>query len=53
MKFQSDTPGSITGIRFYKGVGNDGVHLGNLWTEGGTLLGSATFTNESAPAGRR
>ncbi|KQV70342.1 DUF4082 domain-containing protein [Rhizobium sp. Root1220] len=48
MKFQADTAGWITGIRFYKGAENTGPHTGYLWTSTGTLLGSATFTNESA-----
>jgi hypothetical protein len=48
VKFTSDTAGYITGIRFYKGAGNTGTHLGNLWTSTGTLLASATFTGETA-----
>ena len=35
-------------MRFYKGVGNTGTHVGKLWTANGTLLGSMTFTNETA-----
>src|SRR5690349_17169563 len=31
VKFRSDTAGSITGIRFYKGTGNTGTHVGSLW----------------------
>ncbi len=48
MKFQSDAAGWITGIRFYKSAENTGAHTGYLWTANGTLLASATFTNESA-----
>ncbi|MCS3742993.1 DUF4082 domain-containing protein [Rhizobium sp. BK661] len=48
MKFQSDAAGWITGIRFYKSAENTGSHTGYLWTASGTLLASATFTNESA-----
>jgi Domain of unknown function (DUF4082) len=40
--------GSITGVRFYKHSGNTGTHRGYLWTNTGTLLASATFTNETA-----
>ena len=40
--------GSITGIRFYKGAGNGGTHVGHLWTLSGTLLATATFTGETA-----
>ena len=48
VKFQSDIAGSVTGVRFYKGVGNTGTHTGNLWTADGTLLSSVVFTNETA-----
>jgi len=48
VRFSSDVPGSITGIRFYKGSTNTGTHVGNLWTNTGTLLASATFSNETA-----
>ncbi|WP_374188725.1 DUF4082 domain-containing protein [Sinorhizobium sojae] len=48
MKFQADAAGWITGIRFYKGANNTGPHTGYLWTSNGTLLASATFTNETA-----
>jgi len=48
VKFTSDTNGSIAGVRFYKGSGNTGTHVGNLWTSTGTKLASATFTGESA-----
>ncbi len=48
MKFQSNAAGWITGIRFYKSEENTGPHTGYLWTASGTLLASATFTNESA-----
>jgi|GEM_PF-3391861 len=48
VKFQSSVDGYITGLRFYKAADNTGTHVGNLWTAGGTLLASVTFTNESA-----
>jgi hypothetical protein len=48
VKFLSDTSGTITGLRFYKSSGNAGPHIGNLWTSTGTLLATATFTNETA-----
>lgn len=47
VKFQADVNGSITGVRFYKGIGNSGTHVAHLWTTDGTLLATATFTNES------
>ncbi len=48
VKFRSDVNGYITGVRFYKGSANTGTHIGNLWTTTGTLLATATFTNETA-----
>ena len=48
VKFQSDTAGVITGIRFYKSAANTGVHIGNLWSSTGTLLATATFVSESS-----
>jgi uncharacterized repeat protein (TIGR01451 family) len=48
VKFRSDVSGSITGIRFYKGAGNNGTHIGLLYSASGTLLGQATFSGETA-----
>jgi ELWxxDGT repeat protein len=48
VKFYADVAGYITGIRFYKGSGNTGTHVAHLWTSTGTLLATATFTNESS-----
>lgn len=48
LKFRSNTDGYVRGIRFYKGSGNTGTHLGHLWSAAGTQLGEVTFRNESA-----
>jgi VCBS repeat-containing protein len=48
VKFTSATSGQITGIRFYKGSGNTGTHVGNLWSGSGILRATAAFTNETA-----
>ena len=48
VKFRSDENGYVTGLRFYKGAGNTGTHVGHLWTAGGQQLAEATFTGESA-----
>ncbi len=48
VKFKSIVNGFVTGIRFYKGAANTGTHTGHLWTSTGTLLATATFTNETA-----
>jgi hypothetical protein len=48
VKFQSSTAGQITGLQFYKGPQNTGTHVADLWSSTGTLLATATFTNETA-----
>jgi hypothetical protein len=48
VQFTPQENGYITGVRFYKGSGNTGTHVGSLWTTSGTLLGQITFTNETA-----
>ncbi len=48
LQFRSTMSGSITGLRFYKGAGNTGTHVGTLWTATGQKLASVTFTNETA-----
>ena len=48
VKFRASTNGTITGIRFYKGPQNTGTHVADLWSATGTLLATATFTNETA-----
>ncbi|UZX05187.1 DUF4082 domain-containing protein [Arthrobacter sp. CDRTa11] len=48
MKFRSDVPGSVNGVRFYKGTTNTGTHTGHLWSATGTLLASVTFAGETA-----
>ena len=48
VQFMSSTAASITALKFYKSSNNVGTHVGNLWSSNGTLLASATFTNETA-----
>jgi Flp pilus assembly pilin Flp len=48
VKFSAATSGYITGLRFYKATTNVGTHVGHIWSNSGALLGSATFTNETA-----
>jgi len=48
VKFTSDTPGYISGIKFYKGTTNTGTHTGSLWSSTGTLLARAVFSGETA-----
>ncbi len=47
MRFRADVAGTVSALRFYKGIYNFGTHIGSLWTNDGTLLGRATYTNET------
>ncbi|MFC5040158.1 DUF4082 domain-containing protein [Ornithinimicrobium kibberense] len=47
VRFQTSRPGTITGLRFFRGPGNDGPHIGHLWTADGTLLATLSFTGET------
>lgn len=48
VKFTAEVSGSVTGVRFYKGTLNQGVHTGNLWDATGHSMGTVVFSNESA-----
>ena len=49
MKFTSTTAGEVTGVRFYKQTWMGGyTHVGHLWSSTGTLLATATFSNETS-----
>ena len=48
MRFTPTTDTFATGVRFYKGTGNTGTHIGRLWSSSGQLLASVTFTGETA-----
>jgi hypothetical protein len=48
MKFTADYDGFVTGLRFYKGATDTGIHVGHLWNSTGTLLGTVTFSGETA-----
>ncbi len=51
VKFTSSEAGEVTGVRFYKQTWMGGTtHVGHLWSSTGTLLATATFTNET-PSG--
>ena len=48
VKFTSSVAGEVTGIRFFKQTWMSGqTDVGHLWSSTGTLLATATFTNES------
>ena len=48
VRFEASAVGAIWGVKYYKGDGDIGTHVGSLWTSDGTLLASATFTNETS-----
>ena len=48
LRFTPAADGFVTGVRFYKGTGNSGTHVGRLWSSTGTLLATVTFAGESA-----
>ncbi len=48
VKLRPKVQGEITQIKFYKGTTNTGSHIGKVWTVDGTVLGSVTFTGETA-----
>jgi uncharacterized protein DUF4082/PKD domain-containing protein/reprolysin-like metallo-peptidase family M12B len=42
-QFSSSSSGYITALRFYRAAGETGTNTGNLWTDSGSLLATATF----------
>jgi hypothetical protein len=48
LRFRSASDGFIRSIRFWKRTGNNGTHIGTLWSNTGTKLGEVTFTAETA-----
>ncbi len=48
VSFVPAVAGQVTGVRFYKGVGNGGTHTGSLWSAAGARLATVTFTGETA-----
>ena len=43
-RFRSDVAGYVSAIRFYKSAQNVGPHTGHLWSAGGALLGTVSFS---------
>ncbi|MFD0633453.1 DUF4082 domain-containing protein [Catenulispora yoronensis] len=49
IRFTPKVNGTITGVRFYKGALDTGVHTGTLWNDStGAALATGTFSNETA-----
>jgi hypothetical protein len=47
-KFQSNTAGQITAIRFWKASNETGTHAGHIWSSSGVSLATVNFTGETA-----
>lgn len=47
-RFTVNVAGDATGVRFYKGAANTGIHTGFLWRADGQLMGQVTVGNETA-----
>ena len=45
--FSPTRDGVVQALRFHKGTGNGGTHVGSLWTSTGTRLAQVTFTGET------
>lgn len=48
MRFRSSLYGTVTGVRYYRGSGNTGPHVGALWSSTGQMLAQGIFANETA-----
>lgn len=48
LRFTPTVDGFVDGIRFYKGSGNGGTHVGSLWSPSGERLAQVTFSNETS-----
>lgn len=46
--FTARTAGRVTGLRFYKGAGNTGTHVGSVYTADGSVSVQATFAGETS-----
>lgn len=42
-RFKASEPGRVVGFRFWRAAGETGSNQGRLWTNGGSLLRTATF----------
>ncbi len=48
MEFRTVQAGQISALRYYKAASETGTHVGKIWSVSGQLLGSVTFSNETA-----
>jgi hypothetical protein len=47
LRFTPIRDGVVSGVRFFKAPGNEGVHTGSLWSTSGTLLARVNFSGET------
>jgi hypothetical protein len=47
LRFSPRIDGYASGVRFYKGPGNTGSHVGSLWSADGERLSAVTFRDET------
>ncbi|MBD7958560.1 DUF4082 domain-containing protein [Microbacterium sp. Sa4CUA7] len=48
LRFTPSVDGFVSGVRFFKGPTNTGIHLGRLWSGDGHELGRVEFGDETA-----
>jgi hypothetical protein len=48
VRFSAAQPIVVSGIRFYRGAGNTGRHVGRIWSPDGTVLRTVVFPRTSA-----
>ncbi len=48
VRFTPNASGFVNGIRFYKAAANTGTHTGTLWSSGGAVLATGTFSAETS-----
>ena len=53
VSFTADVAGSVTQLRFYKGAGNGGTHVGNLYDDAGDVRSKICSRPRRTPARRR
>jgi hypothetical protein len=48
VRFSASHPITVSGIRFYRGAGNTGRHVGRIWSANGKVLRTVVFPRTSA-----
>jgi hypothetical protein len=53
LRFAVSAPAEAVGVRFHRGPGNDGPHVGRIWRSDGTLVGEVDFDDTDDTLGWR